>query len=52
MIDARAASGVPCITTCPVVLPRAFFVAAGVELDAWQAHLLRAHGFIVPGQDI
>lgn len=47
MIDARAATGVPCITTCPVVLPRTFLVVAGVELDAWQERLLRAHGFIV-----
>jgi hypothetical protein len=47
VIDARAATGVPCITPCPVVLPRSFLVVAGVKLDAWQERLLRAHGFVV-----
>lgn len=47
MIDARAAQGVPCITTCPVTVPRGFVVATGAELDDWQERVLRGHGFIV-----
>lgn len=46
MIDTRAATGVPCITTCPVIVPRAFTVAAGVELDEWQKTVMRGHGFV------
>ncbi len=33
MIDARTATGVPCITTCPVIISREFFTVVGVELD-------------------
>ena len=51
MIDARDAAGVPCITTCPVTIPRGFLVVAGVELDEWQERLLRAHGFILSDQE-
>lgn len=46
MIDARAAVGVPCITTCPFIIPRGLLVAAGVDLDDWQKTVMRGHGFL------
>ncbi|WP_454112813.1 hypothetical protein [Microbacterium maritypicum] len=51
MIDTRAAAGVPCITSCPIVVPRGFLVVAGVELVEWQERLLRAHGFLITDQE-
>lgn len=47
MIDVRTATGVPCITTCPVIVRREFFTFVGVELDEWQDRVLRAHGFTI-----
>lgn len=47
MIDARTATGVPCITTCPVIISREFLTVMGVELYQWQERLLRAHGFTI-----
>ncbi|WP_176697185.1 hypothetical protein [Microbacterium sp. 3J1] len=51
MIDARDAAGVPCITTCPITVPRGFLVVAGAELHEWQERLLRARGFIITDQE-
>lgn len=47
MIDARETAGVPCITTCPIIVPRAFLLVTGVELAEWQERLLRARGFLI-----
>jgi hypothetical protein len=51
VIDAREAAGVPCITTCPIIVPRDFLLVTGVELAEWQERLLRAHGFLLAGHD-
>lgn len=47
MIDARTATGIPCITTCPTIIPREFLTVASVELLEWQQKLLAAHGFLI-----
>lgn len=45
MIDARAAVGVPCITT-PVIISSRFLIATGVELHEWQKTVMRGHGLL------
>jgi len=47
VIDARNATGVPVITTCPVIVPRGFLTDLGVEFADWQEKLLAGHGFII-----
>ncbi len=47
MIDAREAAGVPCITSCPQLIPRAVMDALDLDLTDWQARLLRGWGFAV-----
>lgn len=51
MIDARGAVGVPCITTCPVVIPRGFLTDLDIHFADWQEQLLRAHGFHIADTD-
>lgn len=46
MIDARSATGIPCITTCPVIVPRVMFAETG-DLSTWQERLLRNAGFLI-----
>lgn len=50
-IDARTAVGVPCITTCPVVIPRGFLTDLNLHFADWQEQLLRAHGFRIADTD-